>query len=122
MSARGRVFTIVGAAAVLAIGGTIAVTLLQTRGETTTAPGAVAKPRAGTPPVFFQFGVRGDGEAQALSQAADLLNHGKRQRALAIFDRYDSLQAQIGSAFAHWPAGGVRTLKRATALVTAQPA
>jgi len=118
MTPRARVFTIVAAAAVLAVGGTIAVTLLQTRNETTTAPGSVTKPRPGTPPVFLDFGVRGDAEARALSRAADLLNHGKRRQALAIFGRYHSLQAQIGTAFAEWPNGGLDTVKR---LVAAHP-
>jgi tetratricopeptide (TPR) repeat protein len=115
MSPRARVFTIVAAVAVLAVGGVIGVTLLQTRGERTTAPGAITKPRAGTPPVFFQFGLRGDEEAQALTRAADLLNHGKRRQALALFDRYHSLQAQIGTAFARWPTGGLDAMKRLVA-------
>src|SRR5580765_7833330 len=115
MTPRARVFTIVAAAAVVAVGGTVGVTLLQTRNETTTAPGSVTKPRAGSPPVFLDFGVRGDGEAQALSRAADLLNHGKRREALAIFSRYHSLQAQIGTAFAQWPSGGLDAVKRLVA-------
>jgi tetratricopeptide (TPR) repeat protein len=119
MSPRARVFTAVAAAAVLAVGATVGITVLQTHGERTTAPGAVVKPRSGTPPVFFQFGVRGDGEAQALTRAAGLLNQGKRSQALAIFERYHSLQAEIGTAFAKWPAGGLDTLK---ALVSSHPA
>jgi tetratricopeptide (TPR) repeat protein len=111
MSPRARVFSIVAAVAALSVGGVVGVTLLQTRGERTTEPGAVAKPRAGTPPLFFQFGVRGDAEARALAHGADLLNHDKRRQALAVFDRYNSLQAQIGAAFAQWPTGGLDTLK-----------
>ena len=58
MTPRGRVLTIVAGAAVLAVAGTVGITLLQTRGESTTAPGAVTRPRPGRPPVFLEFGVR----------------------------------------------------------------
>ena len=51
---------------------------LQTRGESTTAPGAVTKPRKGRPPLFLDFGVRGDAEARDLSRAPTLSNKGKR--------------------------------------------
>ena len=118
MNARARVLAIVAAAASVAVAGTVGVTLLQTRGESTTAPGAVAKPRQGRPPVFLEFGVRSDAQAQDLSQAAALLNSGKVRQAGAIFARYHSLQAEIGSAFARWPDGGLDELKR---LVAANP-
>ena len=112
MTARARLFTIVAAGACVAVAGTVGITLLQTRGESTTAPGAVTKPRQGRPPVFLDFGARGDREAQALSGAASLLNHGKARQASAIFGRYHSLQAEIGAAFASWPDGGLDELKR----------
>jgi predicted Zn-dependent protease len=118
MSARARVLVIVAAAACLAVGGTVGITLLQTRGESTTAPGAVAKPRKGRPPVFLEFGVRDDAEAHDLSRAAALLNSGQARRASAVFARYHSLQAEIGTAFARWPDGGLDELKR---LVAAHP-
>jgi hypothetical protein len=73
MSARARVLTIVAVAAVAAAAGTVGVTLLQTRGETTARPGAVTKPRPGVPPLWFEFGTRGDREALDLSRAAALL-------------------------------------------------
>jgi predicted Zn-dependent protease len=115
MTARARVLTIVAVAACLAVGATVGITLLQTRGESTTAPGSVTKPRKGRPPLFLEFGVRGDSQAQALSQAATLLNSGKAQQAGAIFARYHSLQAEIGAAFAGWPDGGLDELKRLVA-------
>jgi predicted Zn-dependent protease len=118
MSDRARVLAIVAGAAVVAVGGTVGFTLLQTRGERTTAPGAVSKPRPGRPPVFLEFGVRDDAEAKDLSGAAALLNSGKAQQAGAIFARYHSLQAEIGAAFASWPDGGLDELKR---LVAAHP-
>jgi len=109
---RARVFAIVAAGACVAVAGTVGITLLQTHGERTTAPGAVTKPRTGHPPVFLDFGARGDREALALSSAATLLNAGKAKQAGVIFARYHSLQAEIGAAFARWPDGGLDELKR----------
>src|SRR5262249_23490416 len=120
MTPRARVLAIVAAAAALAVAGTVGITWLQTRNETTTRPGSVAAPRAGTPPVTFDFGVRDDAEARALLQAPQLLDASRpaRSGALAIFDRYHSVEAQIGSAFARWPDGGLDTMKK---LVAAHP-
>src|SRR6267378_7379057 len=87
MSARARVLTIVAGAACVAVAATVGITLLQTHGESTTAPGAVTKPRKGRPPLFLDFGARGDDEARALSRAAALLNHGKPHQADVIFGR-----------------------------------
>lgn len=112
---------IVAVAAVLAVAGTVSVTWLQTRGETTVARGAVATPRPGIPPVTFDFGVRDDAEARALLRAEQLLDAKRpnRRAALAIFDRYRSVEAQVGAAFARWPAGGLDAVKR---IVAAHPA
>jgi tetratricopeptide (TPR) repeat protein len=95
----------------VAAGAVVSVTLLQTRGQTTTVPGSVTKPRAGIPPVFFDFGVRDDREAQDLSRAAELLNAKHVAAARTIFARYHSLQARIGLAFADWPGHGLGTLE-----------
>jgi tetratricopeptide (TPR) repeat protein len=122
MSARARVVTIVAVAAGLAVAGTLGVTLLQSRGESTTAPGAVTKPHKGRPPLFLDFGARGDREALDLSRAATLANHGKPRQAAAIFARYHSLQAQIGLAFARWPQGGLDELKHLVATHPESPA
>lgn len=121
MASRARVLTIVAGAAVLAVAGTVGITLLQTRGETTERPGAVTKPLAGVPTLWFEFGTRGDREARDLSRAASLLNKGKRKPAAAIFARYHSLQAQIGSAFAAWPDHGLDKLKRLAATHPGSP-
>ncbi len=118
MTGRARVLAIVAAAAALAVAGTVTITWLQTRGETTERPGAVTKPRAGVPPLTLDFGVRSDPEAVALSRGETLLRKGKRQPALAVFERYHSVDAQIAAAFARWPAGGLDALKR---LVAAHP-
>ena len=78
----------------------------------------MTKPRAGVPPLTLDFGVRSDPEAAALSQGETLLRKGKRRAALAVFERYHSVDAQIGAAFARWPADGLDTVKR---LVAAHP-
>jgi hypothetical protein len=118
MTPRTRVVAIVAAAAVLAVTGTVTITWLQTRGETTTAPGSVAKPRAGRPPLVFDFGVRDNAESRALARAAGLLNGGHTKAAASIFSRYHSVDAQIGTAIANWPDGSLDSLKR---LVAAHP-
>jgi tetratricopeptide (TPR) repeat protein len=99
MSPRARVFAVVGAAAVLVVGATVGVAWLQARGPASNA----VHPRAGVPPLFFDFGVRNDAEARSLARGAQLLKAGKRTEAAAVFERFHSLQAQIGQTFAKWP-------------------
>jgi tetratricopeptide (TPR) repeat protein len=106
-----RVVLVVALAAVVAAAAVVGVTLLQTRGEHTTVPNAVIKPRAGNPPLFLDFGVRGDRQAQELSRAAQLLNAKHVAAARAIFEGYHSLEARIGLAFANWPGNGLDTLQ-----------
>lgn len=106
-----RVVVIVALAALVAAVAVVGITLLQTRGEHTTVPGSVIKPRAGNPPLFLDFGVRGDRQAQELSRAAQLLNAKHVAAARAVFERYDSLPARIGLAFANWPGNGLGTLQ-----------
>src|SRR4051794_21617295 len=115
MSPRTRVYAVVAVAAALAVGGVLAVTWLQTRGETTTAPGAVATPRPGVPPLLFDFGTQAGAEARELATAAALLKSGKRAQAAAIFGRYHSVQAQIGAAFARWPGDSLDTVQEIVA-------
>jgi predicted Zn-dependent protease len=114
MSPRARVVTIVALAAAAAVAATLGITLLQTGGETTTSAA-----RKGAPPLYLDLGVRDDPEAQALARALTLYRHGRRAQAGRIFARYHSLEAQIGAAFAAWPAHGVDALKR---IVAAHPA
>jgi tetratricopeptide (TPR) repeat protein len=99
MSPRARVLAAVGAAAVVVAGATVGIAWLQARGPAANA----VHPRAGVPPLFFDFGVRDDAEARSLAEGAQLLKAGKRSQAAAVFDRYHSLQAQIGRVFAKWP-------------------
>jgi len=106
---------VVAIAATAAVAGTVGVTLLQSRGKSTPASGAVTRPRAGAPPLMLDFGVRSDPEARALAQAATLYLNGHRAAAGRIFARYHSLEAEIGAAFAAWPKGGLDTLKHLVA-------
>jgi Flp pilus assembly protein TadD len=99
MSPRARVLAAVGAAAVVVAGATVGIAWLQARGPAANA----VHPRAGVPPLFFDFGVRDTVEARALARGAQLLKNGHRLQAAAVFGRYHSLQAQIGQTFAKWP-------------------
>jgi tetratricopeptide (TPR) repeat protein len=114
-----RVVGIVALAALIAAAAVVGATLLQTRGERTTVPGAVVKPRPGLPPLDLNFGVDASAEARALTQAQALYNANRTAQAAAIFARYHSLEAQIGSAFAAWNRNGLETMK---SLAAAHPA
>ena len=115
MGARARVLAIVAIAAALAAAAVVGVTLLQTRGDKTTAAGAVTKPRAGVPSLWLDFGVRDDAETRALTGASRLLADGRLRAAAAVFGRYHSVPAQIGAAFARWHDGGLDAVKRVVA-------
>ncbi|HKD95372.1 MAG TPA: hypothetical protein VKB43_11755 [Gaiellaceae bacterium] len=114
-----RVVVIVVLAALIAAAAVIGVTLLQTRGQRTTVPNAVTKPRAGTPPLNLVFGVAASPEVVALTQAQSLYNANHVAQAAAIFSRYHSLEARIGSAFAAWKQNGLETMQ---GLASAHPA
>jgi Flp pilus assembly protein TadD len=114
-----RVVVIVALAALVAAAAVVGVTLLQTRGETTTVPGAVFKPHTGSPPLDLNFGVDTSAEARALTRAQTLYNAKDVAQAAAIFARYHSLEAQIGSAFATWNKNGLATVQ---SLAAARPA
>jgi tetratricopeptide (TPR) repeat protein len=106
-----RVVVIVALAALIAAAAVVGLTLLQTRGERTTVPGAVTSPRAGLPPLDLAFGVAASAQARALARAQALYNAGHVALAAAIFARYHSLEAQIGSAYASWNRNGLETMK-----------
>jgi tetratricopeptide (TPR) repeat protein len=99
------VFFLVALAAVIA-SGVVVIGVLATRSNVPTV-----KPRPGTPPLALDFGVRTDPEARALQRAQTLYNNRKRAQAAPIFDRYESVEAEIGAAFAAWPADTVRRLQ-----------
>lgn len=114
-----RVVVIVALAALIGAAAVVGATLIQTRGERTTVPGAVVKPRAGLPPLDLNFGVDASSEALALARGQALYNAKSVAQAAAIFGRYHSLEAQIGSAFAAWKQSGIGPLQ---SLAAAHPA
>jgi tetratricopeptide (TPR) repeat protein len=115
-----RVLVVVLLAAVVAAGAVVGATVLQTRGERTTIPGSVTKPRAGPPLLELELGVRDDPEARALARAQTLLDREHDPvRAAAIFRRYHSVEAQLGLAFARWR--GPSSLASVKTLAAAHP-
>ncbi|MGB2876180.1 MAG: hypothetical protein WBB76_11995 [Gaiellaceae bacterium] len=105
MSPRGRIFSLVALAAVVA-SGVVVIGVLATRSTVPTT-----KPRPGRPPLALDLGVRTDAEANALRRAATLYHNGDPKQAARLFDRYRSLEAQVGSAFARWPSNSVTRLQ-----------
>ena len=105
MSPRARVFFVVALAAVVA-SGVVVIGVLATRSNVPTV-----KPRPGTPPLALDFGLRTDAEARALEHAATLYNNHRQKEAGPIFERYHSVEADIGSAFVAWPADTVKRLQ-----------
>jgi hypothetical protein len=106
MSPRGRVFFLVALAAVVA-SGAVVVGVLATRSDVPST-----KPRKGSPPLALDFGLRTDPEARALEPAQTLYDrHHDKKRAKQIFDRYRSLEAEVGSAITSWPSGTVARLE-----------
>ncbi len=117
-----RVPLVVTLAALVAAAAVVGVTLLQTRGERTTVPGAVTKARPGRPPLQLELGLRSDPEARALAQAQTLLDrkrNPKPAKAAAIFRRYRSPEAQLGLAFTTW--SGPTSLAAVKQLAAAHP-
>jgi Flp pilus assembly protein TadD len=114
-----RVVVIVALAALIVAAAVVGATVLQTRGESTAVPGAVTTPQPGNPPLKLDFGLDASVEARALTRAQTLYNTNHVAQAAAIFARYHSLEAQIGSAFAAWNQNGLATVSR---LAAAHPA
>jgi tetratricopeptide (TPR) repeat protein len=112
MSPRGRVFLIVALAAVL-VSGAVVAGVLATRSSVPSV-----KPRKGLPSLALDLGVRTDPESRALRQALRLYQARRPKQAGEIFGRYHSLEAEIGAAFADWPAG---TLERLRTLAGTHP-
>jgi tetratricopeptide (TPR) repeat protein len=105
VSARTRTVLVVALLAVAAAGAVTAATVWSAEeSDDAATESAAPQPRKGFPPLELSFGVRDDAEAADLRHAAELFQAGKRKEAAAIFDRYDSLEAKLGSAFAVWPA------------------
>jgi hypothetical protein len=109
VTARARTLVLVAAAALVAAGATVGVTL-ATRSHPP-KPVAALKPRPGFPPLYLDLGVRGDAAARAIRHASGLYANGRHAAALRIFQRYPELEAQIGAALAGWPAGSIQRLE-----------
>jgi len=75
-------------------------------------PQLEAKPRAGSPPLVLDLGVRTDPEARALRRAVTLYQRGSGAEAASIFGRYSSIEAKVGQDVAAWPKGTVDGLAR----------
>ena len=100
---------LVSACALLAAALVVGAAALSTDDE---QPAARPEPRPGAPPIALQLGVRNDAEARELRRAVGLYGRGDREAAGRIFERYDSLEARVGAAFAAWPDGSLGTLER----------
>lgn len=89
-----RVYAIVAAACVLVGGGAAGVVLATGGGK----DGGRHAGLTGNPPLELDVGVRQDREAGALREAQRLYLSGKIRKAGAVFVRYHSLQAHVGTA------------------------
>ena len=105
MSPRARTSLVVAVLAVLAAGVVAAAAVLSADERDSGAATAVEpQPREGFPPLALSLGVRDDAEARALRRAVELYEADRRGEAREIFERFDSLEAKLGAAFATWPA------------------
>jgi tetratricopeptide (TPR) repeat protein len=112
VSKRSRVYAVVGIAAAVAIGAVAAVVVLSGgNGKAASAPGL-----KGRPPIELDLGLRDDREAAALRRATALYTQGQPERSAAIFDRYHSVEADVGAALAAWPDGTIDKLGALAAL------
>jgi tetratricopeptide (TPR) repeat protein len=119
VTARTRVGLVVAVAAAVAAAAVVGVTLLQTRGGSTSASvSQVTKPQKGFPPLLLDLGVRTDPTAAALRRANALYSNGQHAAARKVFAAYRDRQAEIGAAFAQWPTD---TLSRLKEIVAAAP-
>ena len=117
---RRRVVLFVAGAAAIAAGAVVGVTVFQTHGQRTTVPGAVTKARPGPPPLQLEFSLAESPEARALARAETLLDKDRQPaQAAAIFRRYHSFEAQLGTLFAGWR--GPQSLPAVKSLVAGHP-
>jgi tetratricopeptide (TPR) repeat protein len=110
-AARRRIVLIVVALALAAVGVVAVAVLASDRGGSTSTADAPAKPRPGRPPLSLLLGFRSDPQAHALLRAQGLYNDGHPLAAARVFDRYGSLEAKVGAAFAAWPNGSLERLE-----------
>jgi tetratricopeptide (TPR) repeat protein len=103
---RSRIVSLVALAG-LAAAGLVVFGVVATRGHVLPA----AKPRSGHPPLSLSLGDRSDRVARELDRAQRLYAGKHYSEAAAIFGRYRSLEAQVGSALAAWPSGTIERLE-----------
>jgi tetratricopeptide (TPR) repeat protein len=84
--------------------GVAAVAVVASDGGSRTTAG-LPDPRPGRPPLSLSLGFRTDAEARDLRRASRLYASGRGRDAVAVFRRYDSLEAKVGAAVASWPEG-----------------
>src|SRR5262245_49665390 len=112
MSSRNRVRAAVALAAIAAAAAVVGITRLTAPAtDGAAASTTTTSARKGPPPLALDLGLRTDAEAVALRRAARLLSKGKRAQAAAIFNRYGSLEAQLGAAFAGWGPGALQRVE-----------
>lgn len=109
MSPRTRIAVIVGTAALLVAGGTVALAVIT---SSDTGRERNQEPLGGAPPLVLDLGVRDDPEAKALRRGERLYSQKQPAAAGRIFARYDSLEGRIGTAFAGWPDESLASLER----------
>jgi tetratricopeptide (TPR) repeat protein len=100
---------LVAASAAVAAALTVSAVALQSDGGEAAADGS--KRPEGAPPLMLDLGVRDDAEAVALRRAMRLYDDDRRDAAAALFGRYRSLEARVGTALAGWPDGTIRALQ-----------
>jgi tetratricopeptide (TPR) repeat protein len=106
LSSRSRISSFVTVAALTAAG-VVVFAVVATRGHIP----ASAKPRSGHPPLYLSLGDRADREGRELDRAQRLYARKDYSQAAAVFGRYRSLEAQVGSALAAWPSGTIERLE-----------
>ena len=100
------------AALALAAAAVVAVAVVSS-GDGSSAPAAAPpEPRSGPPPLSLSLGFRTDREARDLARASALYQAGRTRAAEKLFERYDSLEAKVGAAFALWPDGTLDRLEQ----------
>jgi tetratricopeptide (TPR) repeat protein len=106
MSPRARIYGVVAAVCVAA-GGAAAGLVLAAGGNSKQE----AKGPQGNPPLELDLGLSTGPQASALRAAQRLYLRGKVKAAKAAFERFHTVEAQVGDAVAGWPDGTVERLE-----------
>jgi len=119
VTAHRRVVLLVALAAAAAVA-VVAAAVVSSDGDSATTHAADPEPRPGRPPLSFALGFRDDVEARDLIRAAALYQRGDTSAAAVLFEKHDSLEAKVGSAFASWPDGTLDRLEQLAKLYPEQ--